>query len=428
MAHGDKRGSDHCRASAGRPGFIGSARANSIILVEDIMNDLVRQEIAATADIIVVKVGTRVLTHSDGRLDDQQIARLAEDVCQLIEMGRRVVLVSSGAVGAGMSQLGLTHRPEDLSQLQAVAAVGQTRLIETYDRTFRKHSRTAAQVLLTADDVDDRTRYLNVRNTLRALLNYQTVPVINENDTVAVDELMGSFGDNDRLAALVTSLLQASLLIILSDVEGLYDGDPKAESSRVIPTVESLDASINSYVRDQPGGFGTGGMASKLNAARIATLAGENVIIASGRRPGVLTQIVRGESIGTLFMAVGKSISPRKRWIGFSAQPCGRIVVDSGARTAILTQGRSLLAIGIVSVEGHFHKGDLVSLCDQQGNELRAGYRTTRLRRLSRFGACEVIGSRRCWGNALMKRWCTATTWPCSISRDVLPVTSPPVP
>lgn len=364
------------------------------------MNDLVRQEIATSAHTIVVKVGTRVVTHGDGTLDEGQIARLGEELCELMAMGREVVLVSSGAVGAGMSQLGLSKRPADVARLQAVAAVGQTRLIEAYDRTLRKHQRTAAQVLLTADDLDDRTRYLNVRNTLRALLDFQAVPIVNENDTVAVDELVTKFGDNDRLAALVTNLLRAPLLIILSDVDGLYDGDPRRESSRVVSLVPELDHSVLAYVRDRQNEFGTGGMASKLNAARIATTAGENVVVASGRKPGVLRQIVRGDEVGTLFLAQGKSISPRKRWIGFSAQPCGRITIDTGARAAIIEQGRSLLAIGIVAVEGPFRKGDLVTLCDQQGAEVARGLSNyhadeiQRIRGLHSDRIAQVLGHR----------------------------------
>lgn len=364
------------------------------------MNDLVRQEIANTASTIVVKVGTRVVTREDGTLDDEQIGRISEELCQLIQLGRNVVLVSSGSVGAGMSQLGLTRRPRDVARLQAVAAVGQARLIEAYDRTFRKHHRTAAQVLLTADDLDDRTRYLNVRNTLRALLDFQTVPIVNENDTVAVDELVATFGDNDHLAALVTNLLRAPLLVILSDVEGLFDGDPEQDSSQLVSTVHRLDDEVMDYVRDRHGGFGKGGMASKLRAARIATTAGENVIIASGRRPGVLLQIMQGEPVGTLIVAQGKSISPRKRWIGFSAQSCGRITVDPGARTAIVRDGRSLLAIGIVAVEGQFRKGDLVTLCDERGAKLARGLsnycveEVERIRGLHSERIAQVLGHR----------------------------------
>ncbi len=337
------------------------------------MTDLLRQEIAAAATTIVVKVGTRVLTRADGTLNQDRITRLAEELNAVKESGRRVVLVSSGAVGAGMSQLGLKQRPTGISKLQAVAAVGQAKLIEAYDRTLSKHGRHAAQVLLTAGDLDDRTRYLNVRNTLLTLLEFDAIPIINENDTVAVDELMATFGDNDRLAAMVTNLLRAQLLVILSDIDGLYDGDPSDANSKLVTTVAKLDDSIYAFVRDKATGLSKGGMASKLNAARIATTAGENVIIASGRTPGVLGQILAGEPIGTLFIAQGKSISPLKRWIGFSAQPRGRLTLDDGARRAIVEQGRSLLAIGVVAADGEFKKGDVVSLHDIAGTEVARG-------------------------------------------------------
>jgi glutamate 5-kinase len=337
------------------------------------MTDLVRQEIAASARLVVVKVGTRVLTRPDGTLNDERIARLAEELHDQIAAGRRVVLVSSGAVGAGMSQLGIARRPTGLAQLQAVAAVGQAKLIEAYDRTLRTHGRHAAQVLLTAGDLDDRTRYLNVRNTLLALLEYGAVPIINENDTVAVDELMATFGDNDRLAAMVTNLLRAPLLVILSDIDGLYDGDPAVPGSRLVSTVASLDDSVYAFVRDKATGLSKGGMASKLNAARMVTTAGENVVIASGRQGGMLAAILRGEPVGTLFIAQGKSITPWKRWLGFSAQPRGQFTLDDGARRAIAQQGRSLLAIGIVAVEGTFNKGDVVSLRDSADREIARG-------------------------------------------------------
>ncbi len=337
------------------------------------MPDLLRQEIAAAATTVVVKVGTRVLTHADGTLDEERIARLAEELNEVFQSGRKVVLVSSGAVGAGMSQLGLRERPRGLAQLQAVAAIGQAKLIEAYDRTFRRFGRHAAQVLLTADDLDDRTRYLNVRNTLLALIAYGAVPVINENDTVAVDELMATFGDNDRLAAMVTNLIRAPLLVILSDVDGLYDGDPADSNSKLIPTVSRLDESVLALVRDKATGVTKGGMASKLNAARIATAAGENVIIASGRKFGALAKIMAGEEIGTLVIAQGKTVTPWKRWIGYSAQPRGRLTIDAGARRAIVQQGRSLLAAGIVACEGEFKKGDVISLCDETQREVARG-------------------------------------------------------
>ncbi len=370
------------------------------LFVPERMTDLLRQEIATAARRVVVKVGTRVLTCDDGTLDRERIENLAEQINALLDGGRQVVLVSSGAVGAGMSQLGLRERPKDLAHLQAVAAVGQTNLIEAYDRTFRRHKRHAAQILLTADDLNDRTSYLNVRNTLLKLLEYGAVPIVNENDTVAVDELMTTFGDNDRLAALMTNVVQAQLLIILSDVDGLYDGDPADAASNVIPTVAALDDSILALVRDKATGHSKGGMASKLEAARIATTGGENVIIAPGRNPTTLTDAMAGKPVGTLFIAQGKTISPFKRWIGFSAQPRGQVTVDDGARRAICEQGRSLLAIGIAQVSGTFFKGDVVSLRDGQGRELARGLTNysaeeiARIKGLKSDAIAETLGHR----------------------------------
>ncbi len=337
------------------------------------MNDLLRQEIAASAHTVVVKVGTRVLTHGDGALNYERIEQLSQELHSLRQAGRQVILVSSGAVGAGMSQLGLRERPTDIARLQAVAAIGQARLIEAYDRTLRSLGSCAAQVLLTVDDLDHRTRYLNVRNTLRCLLEYGALPIINENDTVAVDELMLTFGDNDGLAARVTNLIRAPLLIILSDIEGLYDGDPKRAGAQLVSTVTRIDDTIESYVCDQRSGLSKGGMVSKLKAAKIVTAAGESMIIASGRRPQVLGEIMQGAAIGTLFVAQGKAVSPWKRWIGFSARPRGQIVADQGACDAIARKGRSLLAIGVVAVSGEFRKGDVVSVCNPTGTEIARG-------------------------------------------------------
>ncbi|MGO8688979.1 MAG: glutamate 5-kinase [Thermoguttaceae bacterium] len=337
------------------------------------MTDLLRQEIAALATLIVVKVGTRVLTRDDGQLDQPRLAQLAEQLHVARTKGRKVVLVSSGAVGAGMGRLGLTARPTDLAHLQAVAAIGQSWLVEAYQRALSGHGHHAAQVLLTAEDLEHRTRYLNARNTLVTLLELGAVPIINENDTVSVEELQTTFGDNDRLAALVTNLLRAPLLVLLSDVDGLYDGDPSLEGSRLISTVDRLDESIFGLVCDRAGGLGKGGMASKLEAARLATAAGENVIIASGRTPHILSKIIAGEPVGTLFLAQGRSVAARKRWIGFTVKPRGRLLLDGGAREAVLRQGRSLLAIGVVEVEGNFHKGDVVALAEGDGGELARG-------------------------------------------------------
>jgi len=355
------------------------------------MLDPVRQEIAATSETIVVKVGTRVLTRKDGSLDQERVTEIADQLIGLIEQGRRVVLVSSGAVAAGMGRLGLARRPSDLPHLQAVEAVGQSRMIEAYNRALETHGYHAAQILLTADDLNDRTRYLNVRNTLLALFQCRAVPIINENDTVRVDELQRNVGDNDRLAAMVTNLIRAPLLVLLSDVEGLYDGDPADPQSQVIPIVTRLEEAIRQFERQAtasagPNHLSKGGMASKLEAARLTTSTGENVVIANGRRPNALVDILAGQPVGTLILAQGPAVASRKRWIGFTAHPCGRLMLDAGAQRAIESQGRSLLAIGVVRVEGHFQKGDVVSLCRENGDEFARGlinYRSEEMRHIA---------------------------------------------
>ncbi len=337
------------------------------------MVDLLRQEIATIAEIVVVKVGTRVLTDEHGLLNHQRIADLVEQIHLQMAKGRRVVVVSSGAVGAGMAHLGLKKRPKDLARLQAVAAVGQPLLVAAYDKAFMTHGRSAAQVLLTAEDLDDRVRYLNVRNTLLTLMDYGVVPVINENDTVAVDELAGTFGDNDRLAALVTQLLRAPLLMLLSDVDGLYDGDPQRPESAVIPTVTEIDESIRKLVQPQVSHLSRGGMDSKLEAARIVTAAGESVVLASGLVAENISAILSGQQVGTLFVPCGQSVSLRKRWIGYTVQPRGWLVLDAGAERAVSQQGKSLLPIGVLQTSGHFSKGDVVGLRGVSGAEIGRG-------------------------------------------------------
>jgi len=339
--------------------------------------NLVRREIVTTARTLVVKIGTNVLSKEDDTLDDSRFDALAAEVHQIRQSGRRVVLVSSGAIGAGIGLLGLTRRPDDLPHLQAAAAVGQAHLIHRYDDALHRYGYRAAQLLLTANDFRRRARYLNVRNTLRTLFEYNAVPIINENDTVSVDEIR--FGDNDRLAALVTNLLDYPLLVILSVIDGLYDGDPAQPSSRLIPLVESWNESLLDLATASRSTRGTGGMQSKLEAARSATAVGESVIIANGRTPNVLGRILAGEEIGTLFLAQGESIPAWKRWIGYSLPPRGQYLLDDGARKAIAQRGRSLLAIGITAVQGEFSKGEVVSLVDNKGVEFARG--------LTNFGA-----------------------------------------
>ena len=263
--------------------------------------------------------------------------------------------------------------------MQAVAAVGQSRLIESYNRALEVHGRHAAQILLTADDLNDRTRYLNVRNTLLAVFQYGALPIINENDTVRVDELQRNVGDNDRLAAMVTNLLRAPLLVLLSDVEGLYDRHPSKPGAAVIPLVKQLDVAIRDFQRQTPAASTAQSPQPRRNGEQTRSgpagyvSAGENVVIANGRRPNVLVDIVAGETVGTLFVAQGPAVASRKRWIGLTAQPCGRLSLDAGAQQAIEQQGRSLLAIGVRHVDGNFQKGDVVSLCREDGQEFARG-------------------------------------------------------
>ena len=266
------------------------------------MPSLLRDEILKTSDVIVVKVGTNVLTHSDGLLNEERIALLTEDLCGLIARKRRVVLVSSGAVGSGMGRLGLKERPTELSQRQAVAAIGQGKLIETYERFLQKFGILGAQVLLTADDLSNRKRYLNARNTIRSLLDYGALPIINENDTVSIDELYTTFGDNDRLASLVANLFETPLLILLTDVDGLYDRDPADPAASLVSVVDRWTPDLMKMVVDKHSKRSKGGMASKLKAAKIITESGGNVIIASGDKPGTLGEIFATKETGTLFL------------------------------------------------------------------------------------------------------------------------------
>jgi glutamate 5-kinase len=330
-----------------------------------------RRDILARARTLVVKVGTNVLSAADDTLDGERIHSLAEQIHGVCQSGRKLVLVSSGAIGAGMGLLGLKARPKDLPHLQAAAATGQAHLIHLYDKTLRTHGYHAAQLLLTANDFKNRDRYLNVRNTLLTLSEFPTIPIVNENDTVSIEEI--KLGDNDRLAAMVANLLPADLLIILSVVDGLLTGAPHLPDSRRIPLVEKYDDELLKLVAAGTSSRGVGGMRTKLDAVRTATAVGTDVIIADGKRANVLRDILAGEDIGTLFVAEQDAMPAWKRWIGFTLPPKGRLVLDDGARHAIAEKGRSLLAIGIRAVEGHFAKGEVVSLVDLRGEEFARG-------------------------------------------------------
>ena len=337
-----------------------------------ITRDLVRDDVVLSAETWVIKVGTSVLATPSGTLDLDRIGHLAEQICTIAETGRRVALVSSGAVGAGIGRLGLPRRPESLPRVQAAAAVGQAYLIRAYDEGFRRHGRNAAQLLLTHEDFDSRPRYLNMRHTLAALFEYRAVPVINENDTISVDEI--KFGDNDRLAAMVANLLQAPLLVILSVAGGLCRVDPGSDGGgEIIPLVPNLDHSVLGLAGESRSALGTGGMRSKLESARLVTQAGGSVIITSGLQDRPLTRILSGEAVGTLFLATGRSQKARKRWIGLTARPRGHLVVDDGARSALEGGTKSLLAIGVVGVSGAFERGDIVGIQDVEGREFARG-------------------------------------------------------
>lgn len=325
------------------------------------------------AGAIIVKVGTRVLTDSRGGLDHRRVGMLSEQLCRIADTGRQTILVSSGAVAAGVAKLGLPERPQVLARLQAVAAIGQADLIQAYERALAPSGRHAAQVLLTLGELRRRNAYLNVRNTLHQIHQLGAIAIINENDSVAVAELQTTFGDNDRLAAAVSGLLPAALLVILSDVEGLFDGRPEEPSSRLLDVVPRIDGSILALARDKLSGVSKGGMFSKLKAAMQATSYGHSTIIAPGRDDQVLDKVLAAQPVGTLFLPHPRSVRGRRRWIGSAAPVAGELVVDHGAAKAICHQGASLLAVGIRGVKGSFPRGSVVSIQDLTGQEIARG-------------------------------------------------------
>jgi glutamate 5-kinase len=331
-----------------------------------------RQEIVAQAHTVVIKVGTNVLADATGSLDRHRIQSLADQLQRIRVGGRKVVLVTSGAIGAGVGKLGIGKRPTDLAQLQACAAVGQLALMQLYQESLTPQGVHTAQILLTAGDFDNRARYLNARNTIRTLFEYNALPIINENDTVSVAEI--KFGDNDHLAAMVTNLLRAPLLVLLTNVDGLYSDDPRTNpNAELLATVPHIDQSVTRLAATTTSTLGTGGMQSKLRAARLATAAGEAVIMANGSVDGILDRVLAGEPVGTLFLPHGQDVPAWKRWLGFTARPRGTLRVDTGAKRALVEQGKSLLPVGVIAVEGEFGKGDVVSICDPTGTEIARG-------------------------------------------------------
>ncbi len=320
---------------------------------------------------VVIKVGSGVISDNDG-LDTGMIEALSRSISDLRQQGFEVVLVSSGAVAAGKGDLGIVGRPRTIPLKQAAAAVGQSRLMRSYKESFRTCGLTVAQVLLTRDDLANRRRYLNARNTLMTLLEYGIIPIINENDTVVVDEIR--FGDNDNLSAMVTNLVEANLLVILSDVDGLYDSDPKSHpQAKLLPVVERITEEIEAMAGGVATLLGTGGMATKIKAAKRASLYGVGTLIVNGRIPDVVQRVFAGEELGTYFLPARDRLAARKHWIAFTKKPRGKLFLDDGAKRALLEGGKSLLPSGIQGVEGGFDRGDAVRLCDLHGEEFAKG-------------------------------------------------------
>jgi glutamate 5-kinase len=343
---------------------------------------------------LVVKVGSGLITAREAGLDPARIGALADELAAVRRHGTEVALVSSGAVVAGMARLRLQVRPRSIPEKQAAAAVGQSALMERYETAFARHGITVAQILLTQADVSARARYLNARNTLTTLLGYGVVPIINENDTVAVEEI--KFGDNDNLSALVAQLIDADLLVLLTDVDGLYTGDPSRDpQARKLDTVEAVTPEIERLVWADADRVAVGGMATKLQAAQKAATSGVPMVIASGREPGTLARVLRGEPVGTYFPPRGDRLAARKRWIAFAVPPQGRLLVDAGARQALIERGKSLLPSGVVDVEGDFDAGEVVALCaaDGDGKEFARGlvnFDAQELRTIRRAKTAEI--------------------------------------
>jgi glutamate 5-kinase len=332
-----------------------------------------------TATRIVVKLGTGVLTDRRKQIDPVQLGQLVAQMAAQKKAGKEIVIVSSGAVGAGMGALGYDKRPTNVAELQACAAVGQSRLMTHYAELFGKHDLHVAQVLLTHDDLEHHERHLNARNTLVTLLGRGVVPIINENDAVSLAEL--KFGDNDKLSALVASLLPADLLVILTTVDGVLENFGRA-NPKTISTIEKIDTSIEKLAGGTSSETAVGGMKSKIEAAKIAVRSGIPLVIASGKKKDALAKILSGGDEGTLFVAQPTKLQGRKRWIAFFHHPKGTLFVDGGARKALRESGKSLLPPGVARCEGNFDAGDVVRICDLDGTEFARG--------IAKFGADEI--------------------------------------
>lgn len=322
---------------------------------------------------IVIKVGSSTITYGNGKRNFSRIDRLAREIADLANQGKEIILVSSGAVAVGVDRLGLAAKPKTIPGKQAAAAVGQGVLMHTYEKIFAEYGQIVAQVLLTRMDSVDRHRYTNSRNTFLALLEHKVIPIVNENDVVAIDEL--KIGDNDNLSALVAGIIDADLLIILSDIDGLYTANPQNDpNAKLVPEVTDITPEIEASAGDAGSKVGTGGMFTKIQAAKMATSSGINMVIASGEEKDAISRILDGEEIGTLFVSRENRLQFRKRWLAFGARIAGKIVVDDGCAKAVRKAGGcSILPAGITDVEGEFEAGNTISVVNKTGHELARG-------------------------------------------------------
>ncbi|MDO9151429.1 MAG: glutamate 5-kinase [Methylotenera sp.] len=328
--------------------------------------------LVSDAKVIVVKVGSSLVTNNGDGLDRIAIAEWASQIATLVQQGKQVVLVSSGAVAEGMQRLGWKKRPVAVNELQAAAAVGQMGLVQMYESCFSRHQLHTAQVLLTHDDLADRKRYLNARTTLRTLLDLKVIPIINENDTVVTDEIR--FGDNDTLGSLVANLIEADVLVILTDQQGLYSADPRKDpNAQFVQHATAGDLALEQMAGGAGSSVGTGGMLTKILAAKRAARSGAHTVIASGRESNVLVRLSTGEAIGTHLEATQMKIAARKQWLADHLRTTGKVVLDAGAVRVLVAEGKSLLPIGVTAVEGYFERGDVVACVDTDGNEVARG-------------------------------------------------------
>jgi glutamate 5-kinase len=352
-----------------------------------------RRELLQNCKRIVVKIGSGVLTsHSFNGLDIEYIESLVDCLSLIVLRGYELVIVTSGAIIAGVKKLGLKGRPRSIPEKQAAAAVGQAMLMWVYERSFAKNGLQVAQILLTREDLSDRRRFLNARSTLLTLLNMGVVPIINENDSVVIDEI--KFGDNDNLSALTTNLIQADLLIILTDLDGLYDADPKRDpNAKLIPVVREINDKIESYAGLHPSSTGTGGMISKLQAAKMASAFGVPTVIANGRIATTVSEIIEGRDIGTLILPKENRVSSWKYWIAYTLLPSGLLIVDDGAREVIMKEGKSLLPSGISDVEGEFDRGESVGCAGPDRKEFARGlvnYSSSEIRKIKGLKTSQI--------------------------------------